>query len=267
MGEQVAGLVLALADSFKGTAVPGYVVLVQFGFLLFSLAAVTWVLRRKLSYIKILIYMLKGVDGPLTSGRLAELNPFLLRPTKNVIESRQKRTWASFCGSLEEVDGPGQQLSALIPPSEVLTRDSMQVGRGIWRHVPGLFVSTGLVLTFLGLIAALRESGHTILLAGEDPELLKDSLSNLLRIASAKFIMSLMGLLASIILGFYLNWLDARTNAMLAELASVIENRVKLASPEKTLNSILQLLNDFASRQNAPVPLVTFLPDEKGSAG
>ena len=108
--------------------------------------------------------------------------------------------------------------------------------------MPGLFVSTGLVLTFLGLIAALRESGHTILLAGDDPKLLQQSLSDLLKIASAKFIMSLTGLMASILLGFYLNYLDDRANKALAELNGLVESRVNLASPEMTLANILGVL-------------------------
>lgn len=257
MGESFANLILAMADSFKGTAVPGYVVIVQLSVLLLCLIAVNVQASRRLAYPKSLVFMLRGIAAPLTRAKLAEVNPFLLRKTTNVLESRQKRTWSGFCDSLDELDGMGGGLSALVAPRDVLTRETLYLGHGIWRHVPGLFVSTGLVLTFLGLIAALRESGHTILLAGEDPELLKDSLSDLLRIASAKFIMSLTGLVSSIVLGFYLNVLDARTNRLLAQLAGVIENRVSFASPERTLANILMELRG----DTGEVPLVTFRPD------
>lgn len=239
MGEFVAGLVLGLADSFKGTAVPGYVVLVQMLVLLGSLIAVNIAARQKMGYLRTLIYMLQSVKGPLTSEKLAEINPFLLRPASDVRTVRQKRAWQNFCEGLEELDGKDQPLSALVAPSEVLGRDAMQLAHGIWRHIPGLFVSTGLVLTFLGLIAALRESGQTILLAGQDPQLLQLSLSDLLRIASAKFIMSLAGLVASIVLGFYLHILDARANRLLSQLSSIVETKVRLASPERTLANIL----------------------------
>jgi len=56
-----------------------------------------------------------------------------------------------------------------------------------WRVVPGLFVSIGLPLTFLGLISALNQMGMT----GNDTNAMRD----LMTIASAKFIMSLAGLL------------------------------------------------------------------------
>lgn len=260
MGENFANLILALADSFKGTAVPGYVVIVQLSVLLLCLIAVNLQTRRRMAYPKSLVFMLKGIAAPLTGPKLAEVNPYLLRKTTNVLESRQKRAWAGFCESLDELDGKGGALSALVAPRDVLTRETLHLGHGIWRHVPGLFVSTGLVLTFLGLIAALRESGQTILLAGEDPELLKDSLSDLLRIASAKFIMSLTGLVASIVLGFYLNLLDSRTNRLLAQLSGVIENRVSLASPERTLAGILKELRG----DKGQVQLVTFRPDSAG---
>ncbi len=242
MGEFIAGLVLALADSFKGTGVPGWVVLVQLIVLIASLIAVYLSHRKKLTYINTLIYMVQSVKGPLTTTKLAELNPFLLRPTDDTRTMQQKRAWANFCDGLEEVDGKDEALNALVSPSDCLNRDSMSIGHGIWRQVPGLFVSTGLVLTFLGLIAALRESGQTILLAGQDPQLLQLSLSDLLRIASAKFIMSLAGLTGSIILGFYMHILDAKSNATLSRLSSIVDGKVKLSSPERTLANILKAI-------------------------
>jgi len=247
MGEYIAGLVLALADSFKGTGVPGWVVLVQMIALIGSLIAVNVSHRQKLSYINTLIYMLQSVKGALTSEKLAEINPFLLRATDDVRTMRQKRSWSNFCEGLEQTDPEKDELSALVAPAECMNRDTMLVGHGIWRYVPGLFVSTGLVLTFLGLIAALRESGQTILLAGQDPQLLQLSLSDLLRIASAKFIMSLAGLVASIVLGFYMHILDARANSALSHLASIVEGKVKLASPERTLANILSAIRGDGS--------------------
>jgi hypothetical protein len=242
MGEQIAEFILAIADSFKGTGVPGYVAFVQLSFLVLCLIAVTVGWRRKLEYVGTLSTMLKSVDGGLTSEVLSEINPFLLRKQGNQFVTRQKRTWANFCESLVEMDGKGAKLSALVSPRDSLNRESLHLGHGLWKHVPGLFVSTGLVLTFLGLIAALRESGHTILLAGDDPKLLQQSLSDLLKIASAKFIMSLTGLMASILLGFYLNYLDDRANKALAELNGLVESRINLASPEMTLANILGVL-------------------------
>lgn len=242
MGEQIANFILALADSFKGTGVPGYVAFIQLVTLGLCLVGVTYGVGKKLAYVNTLVTMIRSVDTGLTNEKLAEINPFLLRKTGNAFVARQKRAWANFCEALVELDGPGGRLSALVAPRDSLTRESLHLGHGLWRHVPGLFVSTGLVLTFLGLIAALRESGHTILLAGDDPKLLQQSLSDLLKIASAKFIMSLTGLMASIILGFYLNYLDARTNKALAQLAGLVESRINVASPEMTLANILSVL-------------------------
>jgi len=242
MGEQIAEFILALADSFKGTGVPGYVAFVQMLVLVSCLIGVTVGASRKLAYLNTLIGMIKSVETGLTSEKLSEINPFLLRKTGNNFVARQKRAWANFCDGLIELDGVGGRLSALVAPRDSLTRESLHLGHGLWRHVPGLFVSTGLVLTFLGLIAALRESGHTILLAGDDPKLLQQSLSDLLKIASAKFIMSLTGLMASIILGFYLNYLDDRSNTALARLAGLVESRINVASPEMTLANILSVL-------------------------
>ncbi|RUV24360.1 hypothetical protein EOD29_35720, partial [Mesorhizobium sp. M1A.T.Ca.IN.004.03.1.1] len=63
---------------------------------------------------------------------------------------------------------------------------------GFWRIVPGLFVSVGLFLTFLGLIAALSTMA-------QGAEIDSGVMRQLLSVASAKFIMSLTGLFCSIV--------------------------------------------------------------------
>ena len=75
-------------------------------------------------------------------------------------------------------------------PNAFFDAEDLGFDGGWWRILPGLFVSVGLLLTFLGLIAALTAIGGA--------EITDDSLRELLNAASAKFIMSLTGLACSI---------------------------------------------------------------------
>ena len=79
-----------------------------------------------------------------------------------------------------------------VRPSQFFNLDDLHFGAGFYRFWPGLFVTAGLFLTFLGLISAL----HAMNTAEGVSE---EAMVNLLAVASAKFIMSLTGLLCSIV--------------------------------------------------------------------
>jgi len=92
----------------------------------------------------------------------------------------------------EQDQGGGGVMRNSLRPATFFDTEELGFGQGWWRILPGLFVSVGLLLTFLGLIAALTAIGGD--------EINDDSLRELLNAASAKFIMSLTGLACSIVL-------------------------------------------------------------------
>jgi hypothetical protein len=79
-----------------------------------------------------------------------------------------------------------------VRPSVFFNIEDLGYGPGFLRILPGMFVSIGLALTFLGLIAALHQMS--------DGQITSATMQDLLKIASAKFIMSLTGLVCSIVL-------------------------------------------------------------------
>lgn len=95
---------------------------------------------------------------------------------------------------------------------------------GWWRIWPGLFVSVGLLLTFLGLIAALTAIGGD--------EITDDSMRELLNAASAKFIMSLTGLACSIALTVAGRFSTRAVEHRIRELCHAIEKRLRFQSLE-----------------------------------
>ena len=81
-----------------------------------------------------------------------------------------------------------------VRPSAFFNIEDLGFSAGFWRYVPSLFVSVGLLLTFMGLVSALE-----LIVPARGEVIGSDQLGTLLTVASAKFIMSLTGLLCSIL--------------------------------------------------------------------
>lgn len=133
------------------------------------------------------------------------------------------------------------RLSNTARPAAFFHREEMGLDRGMWRQVPALFVSVGLFLTFLGLVAALDQTGRILdgATAGGDGAA-TDGLKTLLRIASTKFIMSLTGLLCSIVFTLVLRYDARRTDEALHALCDDIENGCIFLSEQTILGKMLE---------------------------
>ncbi|TDE40851.1 hypothetical protein [Antarcticimicrobium sediminis] len=95
---------------------------------------------------------------------------------------------------LDDIDDGPARLRNSIRPSSFLNVEDLGFGTGLFRILPNTFVSLGLLLTFLGLVAALHQFA-TQMDAGNGMD---EAMRNFMKIASAKFVMSLVGLLCSI---------------------------------------------------------------------
>jgi hypothetical protein len=97
-----------------------------------------------------------------------------------------KAAWDEFRETLIEDKSADQSvLRNSVRPSSFFNLEDLHFGPGFSRYMPGLFVTVGLFLTFLGLIAALRQITG---LSDASPEEMRASLDGLLGAASAKFI-------------------------------------------------------------------------------
>lgn len=112
-----------------------------------------------------------------------------------------------------------------VRPSMFLNPEDLGFGVGFWRIVPGLFVSVGLFLTFLGLIAALSTMA-------QGAEIDSGVMRQLLSVASAKFIMSLTGLFCSIVFTILLRSIYGRLEQSIHDLCAAIEQRLTYISLE-----------------------------------
>lgn len=147
--------------------------------------------------------------------------------------------WDEFRETLIE-DGASEQtvLRNSVRPSSFFNLEDLHFGPGFSRYMPGLFVTVGLFLTFLGLISALQQITG---LSDASPEEMRASLDGLLGAASAKFIMSLTGLLASIIFTIVLRSLTGRIERRIHTLCALLELRLSFVSLEAVAMEQLQI--------------------------
>ncbi len=125
-----------------------------------------------------------------------------------------------------------------IRPSVFFDIEELGFEQKWWRVWPGLFVSLGLLLTFLGLVAAL--------IAIEN-EITDDSLRELLNAASAKFIMSLTGLACSIFLMLMGRSSTSSVENQIRLLCQELEKRLQFYSLEAIAHEQLNVIKETES--------------------
>ncbi len=141
-------------------------------------------------------------------------------------------TWKEFRETtiVTRADG-AKSVRNSIRPSFFFNLEEMGFSVSGWRFVPGLFVSIGLAATFLGLIAALQQTGES-LQSGGDQAKVTEALTQLLTIASAKFIMSLTGLVCSIAFTVVLRIAGNKLETAMRRLTHELEVRMEYLSLE-----------------------------------
>lgn len=220
---------------------PGWISILILCWLALSVLIVAVTTRQKLSTLR----WLNGlIDKPNNEEEFTAQSP---RIDSEVKSRRTKKgyahitaAWSEFRETLvldETVSPPVLRNS--VRPSSFFNLEDLHYGPGFYRHLPGLFVSVGLLLTFLGLISALQAIGGALTPRLPDgtpipptPEQMRDALTALLGAASSKFIMSLTGLLASIVFTIALRVSMGRVERDIHLLCVRLEERLSFVSLE-----------------------------------
>lgn len=227
LGLEVRDIVLGGADILRNPSAPGWVSLLLIVSLLVAIAAFWLRTRQQVSAVR----WLHALVGPHSGADdLRELRPQVtgvLNSQPSGPRRQVAETWKEYEDTLihQEIDDE-TVVRNTIRPSFFFNAEDLGFGPRFARYLPGLFVSVGLFLTFLGLISALNSMD---LRAGAAT----DSLRTLLTIASAKFIMSLTGLLCSILFTVVLRVRVGRVEAALHRLCHDLERRLSYVSLEE----------------------------------
>lgn len=219
---------------------PGLVSIGIMSWLILSLLVVGISARRKLT-------ALRWLEGQVRTAK--DESEFTAQVNKISQEAKKLRTrtgylhitaaWDEFRETLIEDKGADRPvLRNSVRPSSFFNLEDLHFGPGFSRYMPGLFVTVGLFLTFLGLISALQQITG---LSDASPEEMRASLDGLLGAASAKFIMSLTGLLASIIFTIVLRWLAGKVERRIHTLCADLESRLSFISLEEVAMEQLEI--------------------------
>lgn len=227
IGKTVVSFIITTAGTLVRDEVPG---LIALGLVLLLVAGVFYFGRRTSQQRSAVLWLQGHIQGS-PSG--AEFSRDIDRLSATIEEeggNKYRRKLATAWNEYRETLVPHEEAESVIlrnavRPSTFLNTDDLGFGAGFWRSVPGLFVSVGLFLTFLGLISALSTMA-------QGSEIDSKVMKQLLSVASAKFIMSLTGLFCSIVFTIFFRFAYGSMERAVHELCAAIESRVTYISLE-----------------------------------
>lgn len=232
IGLLVTQLVLSAATILVNPAAPGYVVLGLV--LIFGIAAILY-WRRVTRQTAALSWLTGIVSEPKDAidftAKINDLSVKIDGSKEDPSRQHLVSAWKEYRETLlVHGSGSNEVLRNSVRPSTFLNLEDLQMGPDFWRIVPGLFVSVGLFLTFLGLVAALDQTQGLLNTATGDPQ---EGLKGLLKTASAKFIMSLTGLICSILFTMHLRAGLGKIEKAIHRLCNNLERRLSYISLEE----------------------------------
>jgi methyl-accepting chemotaxis protein len=228
IGIWVRDFVLTLAGALKQPEAPGFVTLGLLIALLAGLIVYLSAVHRRTAALRWLNRTLaQGMNGKASGTDLSSLEARLKTETSAAERRALLTAWNEYRDTLVPHRAPDGDwaLRNAIRPSVFFNVEDLRFGPGFWRIVPGLFVTVGLFLTFLGLISAL----HAMDLSADQ---VQASLRDLLTIASAKFIMSLTGLFCSIVFTVLLRIGMERVESGIHRVCGLLERNLPFVSME-----------------------------------
>jgi len=228
IGSFVVASILGAANYLvKDAAAPGIVALgIVVLLVVFTAAFFREVFQRR----KAVQWLSREIQNSPTGADFSRDIDVLSASIKKTGTNRYRRQLAAAWEKYRETLVPHEEdgkvvLRNAVRPSMFVNPEDLGFGVGFWRIVPGLFVSVGLFLTFLGLIAALSTMA-------QGAEIDSGVMRQLLSVASAKFIMSLTGLFCSIVFTILLRSIYGRLEQSIHELCAAIEQRLTYISLE-----------------------------------
>lgn len=211
---------------------------------LLSLGSIIFIIQMHFKWLAVswLFNRLKGYSAPKEfTNDVTDIDVFVREKESDKYFYEVGRAWFEYKETLVLYGSEGSKFfKNSVRPSTFFNVEDLNFTPRFWRIVPGLFVTVGLFLTFLGLVSAL--SGIQV----EDTTSveMKSQLQNLLTTASAKFIMSLTGLFCSILFTIVLRLMTNRLENKLHELCNHTEFLLKFISLEDIASDQLQAIRE-----------------------
>ena len=237
-------IILSLASTLKEPQAPGLFSIGLAAVLIALVLRFSLIVRARSAVLRRATKLIKRSAGPENFRDEFSTIQLELGRWKGSEARHLSDTWNEFSETtIEPKPGYALGIRNSIRPSAFFNLEDMGFSVSGWRFVPGFLVSIGLAATFLGLIAALQQTGES-LKAGGDQAQVEIALTQLLTVASAKFIMSLTGLICSIIFTLVLRRGGQTLERAMRDLTHEIEIRMNFLSledlAERQLNAIVE---------------------------
>lgn len=242
-GVLVRNGILSIASVLKNDAAPGFVTILLVATLCFAVVRWRKLVKSRRNALSSIHSIIANTPEDQFSQHVTEIDASIAAADKTEEQKNVAEAWKEYREThvIDDRDGPPVVRNA-VRPSQFFNLDDLHFTQGFWRIVPGLFVTVGLSLTFLGLISALNSMSTSLDDGGSA------ALEGLLTIASAKFIMSLTGLCCSIVFTIWLRRGTSQLEKAVHSLNSLIEKRLTFISLEDL--SIRQLKATIESREH-----------------
>lgn len=160
--------------------------------------------------------------------------------------------WRGFHQGLIIPSKPGVPVFTTVAPKDLfdLSRMLRSGGADLRYHaaLPGLLVGAGLLVTFLGLAAALSSAG-SVVAEGMTQQARNAALRDLLSSAAVKFITSVAALFLSILYALWRKWCLKRAESNFARFLDALQERI----PLKTQAALQADANAILAQQYADV--------------
>lgn len=231
-GEFARGLILYAAEILREDWAPGIVAILLLVALIIVLLAFWREIRRRREALRWLRNMITAIRGKeAMAQRIDEISANIEREKTNSARQSVAEAWKEYRATLviEETEH-GYNLRNAVRPGTFFNLEDLHFNTGFFRILPGLFITVGLFLTFLGLISALASMVESV-----DGGAAMDggTMATLLNVASAKFIMSLVGLLCSIVFTIALRHGMGQIEGAVHRVNRAIEERLSYISLEE----------------------------------
>ncbi|WP_340279121.1 hypothetical protein [Pantoea agglomerans] len=242
-GVLVRNGILSIASVLKNDAAPGFVTILLVATLCFAVVRWRKLVKSRRNALSSIHSIIANTPEDQFSQHVTEIDASIAAADKTGEQKNVAEAWYEYREThvIDDQNGTLVVRNA-VRPSQFFNLDDLHFTQGFWRIVPGLFVTVGLSLTFLGLISALNSMSTSLDDGGSA------ALEGLLTIASAKFIMSLTGLCCSIVFTVALRRGTSHLEKAVHGLNSLIEKRLTFISLEDL--SIRQLKATIESREH-----------------
>ncbi|PLR18816.1 hypothetical protein SGCZBJ_24575 [Caulobacter zeae] len=181
--------------------------------------------------------LLAELGGPDRQKAFAEAFPQIDKRLGGAAHPALELGWANYRGQLAET-GDGRLASSIHASDAFEHADSPARSLEWWAN---LMVAIGLVITFMGIVAALTEAVDAMQRQGGAG--MQTALMGLLAVAATKFWTSIAGVLGSIILRLVARRRRQAIEALEAHFFAQLDGCVRFAPPEKVMLEQLAVLS------------------------